>query len=56
MHTQALNTPPLTLELLLIRVSSVSKMVSLSWRCIRMKRRKVFSRAFSVMLRRNSSR
>lgn len=46
----------LTRELLLMRVSSVSRMVSLSWRCNRMKRRKVLRREVSVILRKNKSR
>lgn len=45
-----------TLELLLMRVSSVSRMVSLSWQCSRMKRRKVFRREVSDTLRRKRSR
>lgn len=46
----------LTRELLLMRVSNVSRMVSLSWRCKRMKRRKVLRREVSVILRKNKSR
>lgn len=45
-----------TLELPLMCVSSMSRMVSLSWWCSITKHRKVFSREVSEMLRRKRSR